>query len=68
MNDPVTRTAIAAALAVVVGVVAWKRQSLSRSGALAAVVVGAAVVLGAGWWAGIMLMVFFVTSSILMRR
>lgn len=65
MNDPVTRTAIAAALAVVVGVVAWKRQSLSRSGALAAVVVGAAVVLGAGWWAGIMLMVFFVTSSIL---
>lgn len=65
MNDPVTRTVIAAVLAVVVCLVALQRQSLSRSGAIAAVVVGVAIVLGGGWWTGVMLMVFFVSSSIL---
>lgn len=53
------------ALAIAISLVAYRLHSLSRSGALAAVLVGT-LVYGAGGWAwAVLLLVFFVSSSAL---
>jgi uncharacterized protein (TIGR00297 family) len=50
---------------VLVVTVAWRAGSLTGSGALAALSVGGAVLAGTGWTGGLVLVVFFVTSSTL---
>lgn len=47
--------------------VAWRAGALTGSGALAALGVGGAVLAGTGWAGGLVLVVFFVTSSALSR-
>ncbi len=51
--------------AVVVSLVAWWLGALQRSGAAAATVIGTLIVGCAGWWAGVILVGFFVTASAL---
>jgi uncharacterized protein (TIGR00297 family) len=48
-----------------VAIVAWQRQSLSRSGAAAATLVGALTLSFLGWGGWVTLMAFFVSSSLL---
>lgn len=55
------------AVLVLVVTVAWRAGSLTGSGAVAALGVGAAVLAGTGWAGGLVLVVFFVTSSTLSR-
>lgn len=52
---------------VAVVVAAWRLDSLSGGGAVAAGAVGALVLAGTGWRGGAILVVFFVTSSVLSR-
>lgn len=51
-------------LAVVIALVAWRARSLTASGALAAVAIGT-VAVSAGWSWGILLVLYFVSSSAL---
>lgn len=46
---------------------AFYSRSLNASGLLAAIILGTSLVGAAGWWAGVMLVTFFVTSSLLSR-
>lgn len=46
---------------------ARSRRSLSRSGTVAAIFLGTLLVGTAGWWAGVLLVAFFASSSILSR-
>jgi uncharacterized protein (TIGR00297 family) len=64
MNEVIS-AALAIAAASVVAFLAFRRHTLSTSGAIAASVVGAFIVVGAGWWGGVILLTFFVTSSAL---
>jgi uncharacterized protein (TIGR00297 family) len=64
MNEVIS-TALAIAAASVVAFVAFHRHTLSASGAIAATLIGALIVIGAGWWGGVILISFFVTSSAL---
>lgn len=52
-------------LAVAIAFVAYRRGSLSRSGALGAVLIGATIFGLGGWAWGVLLVVFFVSSSAL---
>ncbi|HUG26939.1 MAG TPA: DUF92 domain-containing protein [Gemmatimonadales bacterium] len=63
MPEPLLATA---ALATIV-TLAWRAGSLTGSGALMAALVGLAVLAGSGWPGGLVLVVFFVTSSTLSR-
>ncbi len=54
-------------LAVIVAFAAFRAHSLSRSGALAAVLVGAVIFGRGGWEWAILLLTFFVSSSVLTR-
>jgi uncharacterized protein (TIGR00297 family) len=54
-------------LAVLIAYAAWRVRSLSRSGALAAVVVGAVIFGLGGWQWAILLLTFFISSSLLSR-
>jgi uncharacterized protein (TIGR00297 family) len=58
---------LAVAAAAAVSGLGWQARFLSRSGALAAWLVGAAVLLGAGWPGGAVLLAFFVPSSLVSR-
>jgi uncharacterized protein (TIGR00297 family) len=61
------QVAIGVVLAAVVALVAYRAGALSRSGAIAAFVVGA-IVFGAGGWPGAaLLLAFFIPSSLLSR-
>lgn len=51
--------------AAIVSAVAWRLGALDRSGATAATAVGTLIVGCAGWWAGAILVAFFVTASAL---
>lgn len=62
----IPRTLVGFALACLIALAAWHARSLSRSGAVAAVVVGT-VCIAAGWGWGILLIAFFVVSSALSR-
>jgi len=55
---------LAAALVAALGV---RASALTLSGALVAVVVGAALVALGGWWTGVLIVVFFASSSALSR-
>jgi uncharacterized protein (TIGR00297 family) len=55
-----------AALAIAVGVAAWRTRALSASGAMAAAVLGT-VAAAAGWSWAILLVAYFVTSTLLSR-
>jgi uncharacterized protein (TIGR00297 family) len=54
---------LAFAVAALIASFAWKAHALSESGAIAAFALGGATVAGGGWNWGILLVVFFVTSS-----
>jgi uncharacterized protein (TIGR00297 family) len=64
MNEFVSG-AIAVAAAIAIAFVAYRKQTLSTDGAIAAAAVGALIVIGADWWGGVILLTFFVTSSAL---
>ena len=66
-TDESTRWILASVLATVLAMVAYRAASLSISGAMATIVVGAAIVAGGGWWVGVVLVIFFVSSSALSR-
>ena len=63
----VATLALGAVLALVIGVVAGLRGSLTASGVLGAVLTGTLVFGLAGWVGGVALVVFFVSSSLLSR-
>ena len=60
------RVVVGFLLALAIAVVAWRARALSRGGAVAASVVGAACV-AAGWSWGVLLVAFFVASTLLSR-
>lgn len=59
--------ALALLLGAGVAALAWAARSLSRSGAVAAALVGAGTLLAAGWWGGVLLLTFFIGSSAVSR-
>jgi uncharacterized protein (TIGR00297 family) len=67
LGDDLTRWLWAAATATAVASLAVRLRALSPSGGVASVLVGAVVAGGAGWWAGVLLVLFFVSSSALSR-
>jgi uncharacterized protein (TIGR00297 family) len=54
---------LAFAVAALIAFLAWKARALSESGAIAACALGGVTVAGGGWNWGVLLVVFFVTSS-----
>ncbi len=60
-----SQLAVGLALAGLIALVAYRRGSLSRSGALGAVLIGATIFGLGGWAWGTLLVVFFVSSSFL---
>lgn len=62
----IARAAIGALIAAAIAVAAWRASSLSRSGALAAIVIGT-VAVAAGWSWGALLIAYFLSSSLLTR-
>lgn len=58
---------IALLLAALIAATAWRLGTLSGSGAIAAVAVGGATLIGAGWWGGVLLLTFFVGSTLVSR-
>jgi uncharacterized protein (TIGR00297 family) len=56
---------VACIAALLVALVALRRQLLSSGGAVASATVGPALVAVGGWWLGTLLIVFFLTSSLL---
>ena len=66
MPEWLARSALGVVVAAAIAMVGYRARSLSRSGAIAATVVGtAAVTAGAGW--GILLIVYFAVSALLSR-
>jgi uncharacterized protein (TIGR00297 family) len=59
------RLALGLGLSGLVGAIAYGRKSLARSGVLGAVLVGTTIFLGGGWVWGLLLITFFVLSSLL---
>ena len=59
--------ALAAALAALLALAAWRARTLGTGGALAAWAVGAAVLAAAGWLGGATLLAFFVSGSAVSR-
>lgn len=66
VGSAIARAAIAALVAAAIALAAWRAGSLSRSGALAAIVVGTAAVT-AGWSWGALLITYFLSSALLTR-
>jgi uncharacterized protein (TIGR00297 family) len=62
----IERAAAGAVVAAAIAVIAWRAGSLSRSGAPAAFFVGT-IAIAAGWTWGALLIVYFVSSSLLSR-
>lgn len=67
MSPDVIRWLLAFVAAVVIAAAARYRRSLSLDGMFAAITMGTILVGTAGWWAGILLVAFFASSSILSR-
>lgn len=59
--------ALALLLGAGVATLAWSLRSLSRSGAVAAALVGAGTLFAAGWWGSALLLTFFIGSSAVSR-
>jgi uncharacterized protein (TIGR00297 family) len=62
----IARTAAGALVSATIAVAAWRAGSLDRSGAVAAFLIGT-VAIAAGWAWGALLIVYFVSSSLLSR-
>lgn len=60
---PIVRILVAAVLAGLIAIVARRKGLLDPGGAIAAAVLGIALVGIGGWWTGILLVAFFLTSS-----
>lgn len=67
MFSPLDQWILAAVFATIISVAAWRIRSLSPSGTIAAILLGTSIVGTGGWWAGGILVTFFVTSSALSR-
>lgn len=65
MTDSILHWSLAFAAAAIVVTAARARRSLSADGAVAALVMGTVIVGVTGWWAGFLLVTFFLTSSVL---
>lgn len=65
MAPDLTRWILAALAAGVVVLLARARRSLSRDGAAAAFTMGTIMVGAAGWWSGLVVVAFFLSSSVL---
>lgn len=65
-SDPV-RWLLALVGALLITGAAYRLRSLDTSGMIAAVLLGTIVVGAGGWWAGLLLITFFVSSSLLSR-
>lgn len=59
--------ALAAALAAILALAAWRARTLDAGGAVAAWTVGVAVLAGAGWLGGATLLAFFISASAVSR-
>ncbi|HWV23630.1 MAG TPA: DUF92 domain-containing protein [Thermomicrobiales bacterium] len=68
LSSDLARWLLAFVAAVVISGSAFRLRSLTADGAAAAVVLGTALVGLAGWWSGVLLVVFFVSASILSQR
>ncbi|MGC4192606.1 MAG: DUF92 domain-containing protein [Thermomicrobiales bacterium] len=66
-DHSVVRFITGTAAAILIAAVAWRARALVPSGAIAAIVTGALVVGCGGWWAGVLLVTFFITSSAISR-
>ncbi len=58
---------VAPVLAAVTAAAAWRAGALTRSGAIAAAVVGSVILVTTGWSGGLVLLAFFVPSSLIGR-
>ncbi len=65
LEFPQLRLLFGFAIAIAVAMLAFRVRALSASGAVAAVFVGGSMVASGGWWAGVVLITFFATSSAL---
>lgn len=66
-SDNPARTLLALLLAVGVSLLATRARALTTSGAIAATIVGTLTVTGSGWWCGLVLILYFISSSALSR-
>lgn len=64
---PLLSIGISIAAASSIAFAAWRARSLTMSGALAATVVGAGIMISGGWRWGLLLIAFFLSSSLLSR-
>lgn len=67
MFQPASQWILAATLACIVVITASRLRALSISGAIAAIALGTTIVGSGGWWPGVILVVFFATSSLVSR-
>ncbi len=67
MGDPALPLALGFAAAVIIAYAAYRAKSLNRSGALAAVMVGTVIFGVGGWQWAVLLLAFFLSSSLLTR-
>lgn len=58
---------LALLLAITTSTLAWRLRALNPSGAVAATALGTLVVTAGGWWLGVTLVFFFVSSSLIGR-
>lgn len=65
--DIPSRLALGLVISALIGLLAYRRSSLSQSGALGAVITGTLIFGFGGWAAGLTLIAFFVSSSLLSR-
>jgi uncharacterized protein (TIGR00297 family) len=63
--DPATRWIPASCMALVIALAAYQLHSLTPDGVVATTLVGGTIVGTGGWWLGVVLIAFFVTSSAL---
>lgn len=64
----IEQSAAGLVLSLLVSFTGWRLRALSRSGAVAAVLVGTATIAGTSWVGGLLLGAFFVSSTLLSRR
>lgn len=65
MSTDLVHWLLAFVAATLIALAARSRRSLSASGMIAAIVTGTILVGTAGWWAGLLLVLFFASSSVL---
>lgn len=68
LSSAPARWILAFAAATIIAGIAARLRTLTPDGAVAAILLGTALVGSAGWWAGVLLVAFFVSASILSER